>query len=106
MITTIEQLMREVDDFAAERNWEKFHTPKNLAMSIAIEAGELMEIFQWLTPDESGRVAGDASELARVEGEIADILIYLARLCSVLSVDPIAVATSKLEANRSRQWPR
>lgn len=62
MITTIEQLMREVDVFAAERNWEKFHTPKNLAMSIAIEAGELVKIFQWLTPDESGRVAGDSFE--------------------------------------------
>lgn len=106
MITTIEQLMHEVDDFAAERNWEKFHTPKNLAMSVAIEAGELMEIFQWLTPAESERVALDFSERVRVESEIADVLIYLARLCSVLGVDPIAAAASKLDTNRSRQWLR
>lgn len=62
VITTIELLMREVDVFAAEQNREKHHTPKCPAMSVAIKAGELMEIFQWIPPDESGRVAGDSFE--------------------------------------------
>jgi len=102
----LDQLMREIDAFAVERDWERFHTPKNLAMSVAIEAGELLEVFQWLTPEESAALADEVSGRSQVVGEIADVLIYLLRLCSVLGVDPLVAAGAKLEANRSREWPR
>jgi dCTP diphosphatase len=71
--------------FAAERDWQQFHTPKNLAMSIAIEAAEIMEHFQWLTAGQSAQL--DAAAKREVAHEIADVLLYLIRLADVLDID-------------------
>mgnify|MGYP003328924168 CR=1 FL=1 len=106
MSSNLDDLIEDIDRFAAERKWGHFHTPKNLAMSVAIEAGELMEIFQWLTPEEALAVGNDPDARDQVKGEVADVLIYLLRLCSVLGIDPIEAAADKMEANRARSWPR
>jgi dCTP diphosphatase len=88
--------------FALERDWEKFHTPKNLAMSAAIEAGELMEHFQWLTPEQCKAL--DAEQLQAVAHEIADVLLYLIRLADVLGIDPVVAASEKIGLN-ARKYP-
>lgn len=90
----------ELERFAAERDWQRFHTPKNLAMALAAEAGELLQEFQWLTPDESA--APGAARRARIEAEMADVLIYLVRLADRLEVDLPSAAAAKIEANRQR----
>jgi NTP pyrophosphatase (non-canonical NTP hydrolase) len=88
--------------FVAERDWEQFHSPKNLAMALAVEAAELMEQFQWLTPEESG--APDDRRRQRVEEELADVLVYLVRIADRLSIDLLAAASRKLEHN-ARKYP-
>jgi NTP pyrophosphatase (non-canonical NTP hydrolase) len=102
----IVELMSSIDGFALERDWNRFHTPNHLAMSVAIEAAELMELFQWMTADEASEAVGDPAVKESLRDEIADVLIYLLRLCSVTGVDPIEAASSKLERNRSRTWDR
>ena len=89
-------------DFAAERDWEKFHTPKNLAMALAGEAGELLAEFQWLTPAESERLGLSAEQLTAIAMEVADVQIYLLRLADVLGLDIPTVVREKIEVNRSR----
>ena len=87
-------------EFAAERDWEQFHTPKNLAMALAGEAGELLAEFQWLTPEESANLT--VEQRAAVAEEMADVLIYLCRLADVSGIDLLPAAAAKLEANRAR----
>jgi len=94
---SIVSLQRQLRDFAAERDWEQFHSPKNLVMALAGEVGELMEIFQWLTPDESVRVMTDAA--GKVREEMADVLAYLLRLADVLDVDLEAALAEKMVKN-------
>ena len=103
---TVEELMKSIDGFALDRDWIRYHTPKNLALSVGIEAAELVEHFQWLTDEESRAVVQDPEEQAKIAGEVADVLIYLLRFCSVAGIDPIASASAKLEENRSRIWNR
>jgi len=94
-------LTTRVRDFAGARDWERYHTPKNLAMALAGEVGELLEIFQWLTPEQ----AADVMEGVRaddVEDELADVVIYLVRLADVLDVDLVAAARAKLVRNEER----
>jgi dCTP diphosphatase len=88
--------------FAAERDWQQFHTPKNLAMSIAIEAAEIMEHFQWLTAAQSLEL--DAAARREVAHEIADVLLYLIRLADVLDIDLPAAAREKIGLN-ARKYP-
>jgi NTP pyrophosphatase (non-canonical NTP hydrolase) len=95
-------LMEAVRHFAGARNWEQFHTPKNLVMALTGEAGELAAEFQWLTATESFGVMLDEAKRARVEDEIADVLIYLVRLADVLGVDLVAVGRRKLGRNEDR----
>ena len=83
--------------FAAERDWEQFHTPKNLAMSVAIEAAEIMEHFQWLSPAQGARL--DAGARQEIALEIADVLLYLVRLADVLDIDMAAAAREKIGLN-------
>lgn len=90
--------------FAAERDWEQFHTPKNLAMALAGESGELLEIFQWLTPEQSAEVMQDPDRAVRVRDEMADVLAYLLRLADVLHVDLEQALAEKIEKNR-RKYP-
>ena len=98
----IQHLAAEIKKFADARDWEKFHTPKNLSMAVAGEAGELVAEFQWLTPEQSMRSALTAEKLREVELEIADVAIYLIRLADVLGVDIAEVVQKKLAINESR----
>ncbi|MBS1251130.1 MAG: hypothetical protein MAG451_00160 [Anaerolineales bacterium] len=100
--TRIADLRTQVADFVAARDWEPFHTPKNLSMSIAIEAGELMERFQWLTPAESRAAANDPAERAGVVDELADVLIYCLSLSNAMDVDLTTAVEAKLAANEER----
>jgi len=86
--------------FAADRDWEQYHTPKNLAMAIAAEAGELLEVFQWLTPEESS-VLTDEQRRA-VADEMADVLQYLVRLADVIGIEVTDELWRKLRENKKR----
>ena len=88
--------------FVREREWEQFHDPKNLAMSLAIEAGELMEIFQWVNTGDAAALTADPIKAAAVREEMADVLAYLLRLADVLSVDLHEAVWDKLEKNASK----
>ena len=101
-MSEIDTLKAEIRAFADARNWKQFHTPKNLSMAVAGEAGELVSEFQWLTADESRRSALSAEKLSAIEQEIADVAIYLIRLADVLEVDIAEVVRKKLVINESR----
>ena len=88
--------------FADERDWNPYHSPKNLAMALTGEVGELVEIFQWLTEDESRHVMRDPASAQAVRDEVADVLLYLVRLSSVLGIDLNAAVVDKLRANAQR----
>lgn len=100
MSDTLNDLARELADFAAARRWQPFHSPKNLASALIVEAGELLEHFQWLTEAQS-RALPEAQRDA-VAGEIADVLLYLVQLASALGIDPVAAAQAKLALNAQR----
>ena len=102
MSKEIEDLKAEIKKFAVARNWEQFHTPKNLAMAIAGEAGELAAEFQWLTADQSALSSLSEEQLEAISLEIADVQIYLLRLADVLKVDVANVVRKKLAINESR----
>jgi dCTP diphosphatase len=88
--------------FANERDWEQFHSPKNLVMALSAEVGELTEIFQWLSEDASKNIGRDASSAEAVRDEIADVALYLVRLASVLDVDLNEAVTQKLKKNAEK----
>ncbi|HUB72746.1 MAG TPA: nucleotide pyrophosphohydrolase [Solirubrobacteraceae bacterium] len=93
----IERLKRRLREFAHARSWERLHTAKNLTTAVSAEAGELAAILQWATADQ------DVGPLLdELEDEIADVLIYLVRLCDVLGVDPLNAAYRKIERNEQR----
>lgn len=98
--TTISQLKARMSAFVRERDWDQFHRPKNLAMSIAIEAAELMERFQWVTPEASDDLA--AEERAKISEELADVVIYALYLSNRLSIDLTEAILAKTERNASR----
>ena len=99
---SLETLRARIAAFVAERDWEQFHNPKNLAMALAAEAGELLEHFQWLTPAQAADLpAGTREEVAL---ECADVLLYLIRLCDKLGIDLAAAADRKLALN-AKKYP-
>jgi NTP pyrophosphatase (non-canonical NTP hydrolase) len=95
-------LIDEIRDFADERDWHKFHTPKNLSMALAGEVGELLAEFQWLTPEESMKESLSEEQRKAIELEIADVQIYLLRLVDVLGIDLPAVVREKIQINNNR----
>ncbi len=101
-MSEIQDLIAEIRAFADARNWEQFHSPKNLSMAIAGEAGELVAEFQWLTEVQSKLESLSAEKLADVELEIADVAIYLLRLADVLNVDLSEAIRKKLAINEAR----
>jgi len=102
-MTDFESLVVAVRRFAEERDWERFHTPKNLAMAIAGEAGELAAELQWVDGATSGELMRSDHELrSRVALEMADLLIYLARLADVTGIDAVGAAFEKLSINEQR----
>ncbi len=98
----IQRLASEIKKFADARDWEQFHTPKNLSMAVAGEAGELVAEFQWLTAEQSVRSKMSQDKLKDVELEIADVAIYLIRLADVLDIDISEVVRKKLAINETR----
>lgn len=96
---TIDELRRLVANFVAERDWEQFHTPKNLAMSLAIEAAEVMEHFQWLTPAEAAALNQDPAKLVAVGEELADVACYLLGLANTLNLDLSDAIRDKMVKN-------
>ena len=99
---TVPELQRRLAVFAAARDWERFHTPKNLATALVVEAAELTEVFQWLTPEQSLAVMDDPKDAARVRDEVADVLSYLLQFATACGVDPLAALAEKIERNESR----
>ncbi|MFO1397401.1 MAG: nucleotide pyrophosphohydrolase [Burkholderiales bacterium] len=98
--TSLDALRDALRAFAAERDWEQFHSPKNLAMALSVESAELLEVFQWLTEAESRALAPAAH--AAAADEIADVLLYLVRLADALGIDPLAAAERKMRANAQK----
>ncbi|SDY68772.1 NTP pyrophosphatase, house-cleaning of non-canonical NTPs [Micromonospora pattaloongensis] len=101
---TVDELAERLRAFAEERDWRQFHTPKNLAMALAGEVGELIAELQWLTPEESARVMTDQQAGARVRAEIGDVMIYLTRLADILGIDLVDAARAKLD-DAARRYP-
>ena len=99
---TVTELKAEISRFVAERDWQQFHSPKNLSMSISIEAAELMEHFQWSTGKESRFLVADPKEFEEVGREIADIASYLLSLCNSMGLDLSEAVTRKLKLNRQK----
>jgi dCTP diphosphatase len=97
---SLHELTQRVRSFAAERDWEQFHTPKNLAMALVAEAGELAAEFQWLTAAQSS--APTVEQLERIRAESADVLIYLVRLADKLGFDLLAATEDKIASNEAR----
>lgn len=100
MPDTLDSLAARLRQFATERHWDQFHSPKNLASALSVEAAELLEHFQWLTEDESRRLPADKQEA--VAQEAADVLLYLIQLADKLGIDLVAAAERKLEINRQK----
>jgi dCTP diphosphatase len=100
--TTIQELRQAVRKFVEERDWGHYHTPKNLGNSIAIEAAEIMEHFQWHSPQESSDLMNDPARRAEVADELADVLIYCLSLANQMDADISSVVLDKLERNQNR----
>jgi dCTP diphosphatase len=99
---SLKALTAKLAAFAAERDWDQFHNPKNLAMAVAGEVGELVEHFQWLTPDEAANLSSRTRD--EVALEAADVLLFLLRLCDKLDIDLAAAAERKLALN-AKKYP-
>jgi dCTP diphosphatase len=98
----MDELVKRIARFSVERDWEQFHSPKNLAMALSVEVAEIVEIFQWMTEEQSREL--DGQKLAALEQEIGDVMIYLADLAGRFGLNPIAAARKKLEIN-ARKYP-
>ena len=96
----LQELKVRVREFVAQRDWDRFHSPKNLAMALSVEASELVELFQWLTEEESAALADDRRR--RVAEELADVLWFLVRLADRLDIDLLEAAERKLGANAAK----
>lgn len=95
----VDQIKQRLREFAEARDWDQFHSPKNLASAISVEAAELLEIFQWLTEEKSRTL--DADTKMKIEQEIADVFLYLVRLADKLDIDVLAVAARKIDMNEA-----
>lgn len=100
--TTLLQLRELVRSFVAERDWQQFHSPKNLSMALAIEAAELMEHFQWIDAERSRRVADDPAKREAVADELADVLCYVLALANELQIDLSDAVRVKMQKNRDK----
>jgi dCTP diphosphatase len=98
----IEEIRQKLAAFARERDWDQFHSPKNLVMGLAAEAAELLEIFQWLTEDQSKDIVKDGKEMTLVREEVADVFIYLVRLADKLGIDIEEEVNRKIEINKKK----
>ena len=99
-MSDIKILQEKVANFISERDWNQFHSPKNISMSIAIEAAELMEHFQWRTTEESKKIIEE--KRSEIEDEVADVMIYLLSFVNVCNIDLFEAVTKKIEHNQTR----
>ena len=98
--TTVSELKETVEQFVRERNWQQFHTPKNISMALAVEVAELVEHFQWLTVEESWSITEDAEKLLGVSEELADVVCYSLAMANCLQLDLSSAIEKKMEKNR------
>ncbi|MFT7840559.1 nucleotide pyrophosphohydrolase [Saccharothrix sp. BKS2] len=101
-MNNLEELRDALRRFAAARDWDRYHTPKNLVMALSGEVGELTDLFQWLTPEEAARAMEDPELAWNVRDELADVVHYLVRLADKLDVDLVEAAFAKIERNERR----
>ncbi len=99
-ITTMDELLNTLRQFAAERDWDQFHSPKNLSMALAVEASELLEIFQWMQESES--LAPNAVTRERIAEELADVFVYCLLMSNKLDIDLLQAAQSKMQKNAEK----
>ena len=102
--TTLFELKTRVLAFVREREWEQFHTPKNLSMALAAETGELMEHFLWATPEQSRSIANEPAKQARIADELADVVIYALEFANMTGLDISAAIEAKMAAN-AKKYP-
>src|SRR5829696_3580678 len=100
--TSMDDLRDAISAFIRERDWEQFHSPKNLAMALSVEVGEIVEHFQWLTEEQSRNLPPE--KLAELREEIGDVMIYLTELAEKLGIDPVEAAKAKVDVN-SKKYP-
>ena len=96
----MKELIKTIRNFAHRRDWDQFHSPKNLAMALSVEVAEIVEHFQWLTQAESNNM--DTAKLAAIKEEIADVMIYLTQLADRLGIDPVQAAEEKMRINEKK----
>ena len=101
----IPKIQARLKEFALERDWDRYHSPKNLSMALSVEASELMEIFQWVGAEESRKVIDHPDKLGQVEAEIADICIYAIRLAGVIGIDLETAIDQKIDQNIEKYPP-
>ncbi len=101
----IKQFQKNFRKFVKARNWEQFHTPKNLSMALSVEASELVEIFQWLTAEDSKPENLSKVQMGQISDEVADIFIYLSRICDVLDIDLEDAVKDKMLKNGKKYPP-
>lgn len=102
MVILLPDIQQRLRKFADDRNWDQFHSPKNLSMALAAEAAELLEIFQWLTEEQSIDIINSEKDIAQVKEEIADVLIYLVRLADKLNIDIEKEVLAKIALNEKK----
>lgn len=95
-------IQRELQKFAEERDWDQFHSPKNIAMALSVEASELMELFQWCNDEQSYGMLNSKANKQRIEEEVADVFLYLLRFADKFDIDLEKVAKAKMTANRKK----
>ena len=100
VMPSIEKLTDDIRQFAEERDWEQFHSPKNLSMALAVEACEIMEIFQWLTQEQSKNLSEE--KMTELKYELADVTIYVVRLADKLGIDLLSATKEKMAKNRKK----
>lgn len=96
----MDDLIHRLRVFAEERDWEQFHSPKNLAMALSVEAAEIVEIFQWMTEDQSKDLS--AEKIRELKEEIGDVMIYLTKLADKFGINPLDAAKEKIEINEKK----
>lgn len=98
----LEKLKTEVDKFASDRDWDQFHSVKNLAMALSVESSELLEIFQWMSEEDSNMVMNTPEKYQKVQDEVADVFVYLLRLSGKLNIDLEAAVKNKMIKNAEK----
>jgi NTP pyrophosphatase (non-canonical NTP hydrolase) len=102
--TAFDELLKRIADFGRDRDWGQYHNPKNLSMALAVEAAELMEIFQWLTPEQSQRENLTPKQLQAVTEEVADVVIYAIQIAQQTDIDLLDAISKKIDKNE-RKYP-